>query len=204
MTRIGSLEFKDFENVMTDIWNQFISNCLEYYFDNENQSTLHHSCETAKNIKHIPKHIATVLSFNPFIAPPPPGTSATLLHLPDGSTIDSGDEQFLAQIRREAEEYAAKEKLHNISELHRLIDEASDLVCWSIFSKVGTLTIYEKFGIFSEQDISQFVAIARDKLVLMSQNRAPQFMSMYPTREKFQAMLLSPRPKHLKMMVYFI
>jgi hypothetical protein len=112
----------------------------------------------------VPSHVATILTYFPLVRSPPPSVPEPI-KLADGTVLDSTPEE-IEEVYGAIQSFDNEKIAHQASESKRLVNEATELMCWCIERGIKTLTIYENFGVLCEQEADRIIDYTRTKLAL--------------------------------------
>lgn len=93
----------------------------------------------------VAKRVTVVLTSHPFLAPPPP-------IIPDDTLSQTSklSEKEIKSIKAKIEKYDKDKRCHAVSDLKRLLVDATDLVYQSTIASLDRLTIYESDGVLCQ------------------------------------------------------
>lgn len=156
-------------DTIPELWKHF-SNFRRGIFDfKEFESSVYRflGCGTPKKVlitDKVPNHVATILTYFPHVRPPPPSVPESI-KLTDGTVLEPPLEE-IEEVYSTIQAFENEKVAHEASESKRLINEATELICWSIEKGIKTLTIYESVGVLCEQDVDRIIDYTRTKLAL--------------------------------------
>lgn len=152
-----------------ELWKQF-SKFRRGIFDfKEFETSVYQflGCGTSEKnptAEKIPSHVATILTYFPHVQSPPPSVPETTT-LADGTVLEPSPEE-VEEVYAAIRSFENEKIAHAESESKRIVNEATELMCWCIERGVKTLTIYEGSGVLCEQEVDRIIDYARTKLAL--------------------------------------